>query len=69
MIILCKINETIKLSGVDFMNGLLIIALSIMVLGVAYLIYGRWIAKTWELMKMLLHQLIQKKMGRLYSYI
>ena len=29
------------------MNGLLIIALSIMVLGVAYLIYGRWIAKTW----------------------
>ena len=29
------------------MNGLLIIALSIMVLGAAYLIYGRWIAKTW----------------------
>lgn len=29
------------------MNGLLMIAIAIVVLGAAYLLYGRWLAKTW----------------------
>ena len=29
------------------MNGILIMVIAIVVLGGAYLLYGRWLAKTW----------------------
>ena len=41
------INIFINLLGDVKMNGLLMIGIAIIVLGGAYLIYGRWLANTW----------------------
>ena len=49
------------LEGDSFMNGLLLLGLSALILVVAYLFYGRYLVKTWGIDPNLL---LQKKMGQ-----
>lgn len=45
------------------MNGLLLLALSMVALAAAYVIYGRYLEKTWESTLRLRHQRLLMKMG------
>ena len=47
------------------MNGLTIVGLAIVVLGIAYVTYGRYLAKTWGIDQMQKHLLIQKRMEKI----
>lgn len=50
--------------GDSFMNGLLLLGLSALILVVAYLFYGRYLVKHGELIQKQQHLLLQKKMGQ-----
>lgn len=50
--------------GDSFMNGLLLLGLSALILVVAYLFYGRYLVKTWGIDPKQQHLLLQKKMGQ-----
>lgn len=54
----------IELKGDSFMNGLLLLGLSALILVVAYLFYGRYLVKTWGIDPKAQHLLLQKKMGQ-----
>ena len=52
------------LEGDSFMNGLLLLGLSALILVVAYLFYGRYLVKTRGIDPKAKHLLLQKKMGQ-----
>lgn len=44
----CK-RFSVKIEGVNIMNGLVIVLIGIVALGAGYVLYGRWLAKKWGL--------------------
>lgn len=51
------------------MNGLVIVLISIVALGAGYLLYGRWLARNGELMRMHRHPLKSLRMVRTLSHL